>query len=146
MPTVEAILERKGRQVHSISHDATVLEAARRMNEHRIGALVVVREGKVVGIFTERDVLNRVVAAQRDPATTRVDEVMSSPVACCSPQTTRAECRHVMRERRIRHLPVVDDDGKLVGIISIGDINADEGAEQQQTIRYLYEYMYVDWA
>ncbi len=145
MPTVEAILQRKGRQVHSVPHDATVLEAARRMNEHRIGALVVVRENKVVGIFTERDVLNRVVAARRDPATTRVEEVMSSPVACCSPQTTRAECRHVMRERRIRHLPVVDDE-KLVGIVSIGDINADEGEEQQQTIRYLYDYIYVDWS
>lgn len=144
MPTVEAILQRKGRHVHSVPHDATVLEAARRMNEHRIGALVVVREDRVVGIFTERDVLNRVVAAQRDPATTRVQEVMSSPVACCSPQTTRNECRHVMRQRRIRHLPVVDGE-KLVGIISIGDINTDEGEEQQQTIRYLYEYMYVDW-
>lgn len=144
MPTVEAILKRKGRHVHSIPHDATVLEAARRMNEHRVGALVVVREGRVVGIFTERDVLNRVVAAQRDPAHTLVEEVMSAPVACCSPQTTRAECRHVMRERRIRHLPVVEDD-RLVGIVSIGDINADEGEEQQQTIRYLYEYMYVDW-
>ncbi len=144
MPTVDSILQRKGRHVYSIGHDATVLEAARRMNEHRIGALVVVRDGKVVGIFTERDVLNRVVAAQLDPATTRVEQVMSAPVACCTPATTRAECRHVMRQRRIRHLPVVEGD-RLIGIVSIGDIVEDEGAEQQETIRYLYEYMYVDW-
>jgi len=69
---------------------------------------------------------------------------MTTPVACCAPGTSRAECRGVMRGRRIRHLPVVDDD-RLVGIISIGDILQDEGAEQQETIRYLYEYMHGEW-
>lgn len=143
MPNVAEILRRKGTQVTSVPQDATVLEAARLMNQHHIGSLVVTRGDKVVGIFTERDILNRVVAQQRDPGRTRVQEVMSKPVACCSPHTTRAECRQVMKSRRIRHLPVVEND-RLVGIISIGDILEDSEAEQQETIRWLYEYMY-DW-
>ena len=144
MGTVQKIIEKKGAEVFSIDCDAKVLDAAKLMNERRVGALVVVRDDKVVGIFSERDVLNRIVAQQRDPATTVVSDVMTSPVACCSPDTSRAECRAVMRSRRIRHLPVVDDE-RLVGIVSIGDIVQDEGDAQQETIRHLYEYMSVDW-
>lgn len=144
MPTVRDVLSRKGSTVHTIAADATVLAAAKVMNERRIGALVVTRGDKVVGIFTERDILNRVVAASRDAATTRVEEVMTTPIACCSLDTTRAECRSVMRNRRIRHLPVVENE-KLCGIVSIGDLMEDEGAEQQQTIEYLYEYMHGHW-
>jgi CBS domain-containing protein len=114
------------------------------MNEHRIGALVVTEGEHVVGIFTERDILNRVVAQERSPGETRVRDVMTSPVAVCSPDTTTAECRRVMRDRRIRHLPVVDNE-RLVGMVSIGEITADNEAEQSETIRYLYEYMYGGW-
>jgi CBS domain-containing protein len=141
MHTIKEILGNKEQTVFRIAEDATVLEAAGIMNERRIGALVVTRGEKVVGIFTERDILNRVVAQRRDAAETVVRDVMTSPVACCTPETTRAECRTVMRNRRIRHLPVVQDE-RLVGIISIGDLIEDEEAEQQETIRYLYEYMY----
>lgn len=144
MGTVQKIIDKKGGEVFSIGCDANVLDAAKTMNERRIGALVVVRDEKVVGIFTERDILNRVVAEQRDPATTVVEQVMTAPVACCSPETPRAECRAVMRNRRIRHLPVVENE-RLVGIVSIGDIVEDEGAAQQETIQHLYEYMSVDW-
>ncbi len=144
MPTVRDVLSRKGSAVHTIAADATVLAAARVMNERRIGALVVTRGEKVVGIFTERDILNRIVAASRDAAATRVEEVMTAPIACCSLDTTRAECRSVMRNRRIRHLPVVENE-KLCGIVSIGDLMEVEGAEQQQTIEYLYEYMHGHW-
>ena len=144
MHTVQQILETKGKAVFSIAEDATAMDAAKVMNDHHIGALVVTRGEKVVGIFTERDILNRVVAQQRAPAETVVRDVMTTPVACCSPGTSRAECRGVMRGRRIRHLPVVDDQ-RLVGIISVGDILQDEGAEQQETIRYLYEYMHGEW-
>lgn len=145
MPTtVQDILDRKGHKVVHIDADANVLDAAELMNQNRIGGLVVTRGEKVVGIFTERDILCRVVAAGRDPAQTRVYDVMTAPVAVCAPDTTRAECRAVMRDRRIRHLPVVQDE-QLVGIVSIGDILADAEAEQQQTIRYLHEYLYGEW-
>jgi len=144
MPTVQKILDSKGSAVFKIDDQASVLEAAELMNARRVGALVVTHDDNVVGIFTERDVLNRVVAKQLDAASSVVASVMTSPIACCTPQTTRSECRSVMKSRRIRHLPVVSE-GRLLGIVSIGDIVEDEGAEQEETIRYLYEYMHGEW-
>lgn len=144
MTSVRTILEHKCQPVACIDPSATVLDAARIMNERRIGALVVTRGERLVGIFTERDVLNRVVAAQRDPAQTRIEEVMTTPVACCTPETTRAECESVMRKRHIRHLPVVEGD-RVVGMISVHDVLEDEAHEQQQTIRNLYEYMHGEY-
>ncbi len=142
MPTVKEILARKGSQVLTIGPGATVLEAALLMNEHKIGSLVVVREGQVVGMFTERDVLTRVVGEQREPGRTLVGEVMTAEVACCTPETEIEEARGAMKNRRIRHLPLVDGNGRLQGLISIGDLNAYEASNQEQTIYLLQEYMY----
>ena len=111
------------------------------MNERHIGALVVTRREKVIGIFTERDILNRVIAVRSSPDEIAVRDVMTTPVACCRPSTKEGECRSVMRKKRIRHLPVVEDES-LVGIISIGDIIEDESAEKDDTIHYLHEYLY----
>ncbi len=142
MATVNDILIKKGCLVLSVTPDATVLEAANRMNDHRVGALVVLDADRLVGMFTERDVLRRVVGEQRPPATTRVEEVMTTEVACCSPQTPVEEARSAMKNRRIRHLPVVDDEGALRGLVSIGDLNAFEAANQEQTIFLLNEYLH----
>jgi CBS domain-containing protein len=142
MATVRQILERKGTHVHTIEPDATVLEAARRMNEHKIGALVVLAGDEVVGMFTERDVLTRVVGEQRDPASTAVSEVMTTELFCCTPETTIDEARGAMKNRRIRHLPLIDDDRRLRGLISIGDLNAFEASSQELTIYHLQEYLY----
>lgn len=141
MPNVQSILERKGADVATVDRDATVLDAAKRMNERRIGAVVIKEHDKVVGIFTERDVLNRVVAAGRDPAKTRVHEVMTSPMACCRRDTKIADCKSIMSQKRIRHLPVVEE-GVLFGMISAGDILAGEVADKQMEIEYLHEYLY----
>lgn len=141
MVTVGDVLKYKPGPVYRIEVDASVLNAARTMNDHHIGGLVVTRGDEVIGIFTERDVLTRIVAAQRDPSSTPVKDVMSSPVACCTTSTTLEECRTVMTEKRIRHIPVVDDN-RLVGMISIGDILAKRNADQQDTIRYLQDYLY----
>lgn len=141
MGTVKDILAKKGRDVATVTRDQTVLAAAEEMNRRRIGSLVVVEEGTVVGIFTERDILTRVVAARRDPAATRVEEVMTTPVAVCRPDTRIEECRGVMTNQRIRHLPVIAD-GRLAGIVTSGDVLASEMAEQQQTITYLQEYIH----
>ena len=138
---VRDILARKTGEVASISREATVLEAASLMNQHRIGALVVTSGPSVVGIFTERDILRRIVAVQRDAARTQVGEVMSAPVACCRSDSKLTECRAFMTAQRHRHFPVVDDN-RLVGMISIGDIMAYELATQQETIQYLSEYLY----
>lgn len=141
MPTAQDVLAKKTGAVAVIGEEVTVTEAAKIMSDRRIGSLVVVRGEKVVGIFTERDVLNRVVARHLDPLETHVKEVMTTPVACCQPTTKLAECRSVMTEKRIRHLPVVMEN-RLVGMISSGDILALENREQQQTIEYMHEYLY----
>jgi CBS domain-containing protein len=141
MAAVKDILAFKGSQVLSIGPDATVLIAATMMNDHRVGSLVVLDQGRVAGIFTERDVLRRVVGEQRDPARTLVSEVMTSDVVCCQPDTAIEEIRGAMKNRRIRHLPVVDADGRLLGLISIGDLNAQLAMIQEQTIHLLQEYL-----
>jgi CBS domain-containing protein len=141
MVQVRELLERKGPHVLTIGPLASVLQAAILMNEHRVGSLVAVEGGRVVGMFTERDVLQRVVAERRDPDATRVAEVMTAAVVCCSPETTVDEARGVMRDRRIRHLPVADDDGRLLGLISIGDLNAQLQATQEETVFLLTEYI-----
>ncbi len=141
MPTARDIIAKKPKDVAIIDEEATVMEAAKIMSDRHIGSLVVGRLEKVVGIFTERDVLNRVVARHRDPLETIIKDVMTTPVACCQPTTKLAECRSVMTEKRIRHLPVVKEN-RLLGMISIGDILAVERGEQQRTIEYLHEYLY----
>ena len=142
MPTVKNILSEKGSDVLSIRKDATVLEAAALMNEHRTGSVLVVTEEEVVGIFTERDVLRRVVGARRDPADTLVEQVMTTDLTCCEPDTPVEQARAAMRNRRIRHLPVVDEQQKVYGIISIGDLNAHHLDAQELTIHFMREYLY----
>jgi CBS domain-containing protein len=142
MLRIQELLERKGHRVITIDPQMTVLDAAVLMNNHRIGAVVVVEQQRVVGMFTERDVLLRVVAEQREPAKTFVSEVMTTDVVCCTPDTTAEEARGAMRDRRIRHLPVADANGQLLGLISIGDLNANLQATQEQTLFLLTEYLY----
>jgi CBS domain-containing protein len=141
MATVRDVLARKGNSVVSITSDKSVLEAARLMNEQGIGGLVVVEDEELVGVFTERDVLRRVVAERRDPEQTKVSEVMTSNVITCSPGTTLEECRAVMTGKRVRHLPVTGDEG-LVGIVTIGDLLALEVAEGRDTISQLQNYVF----
>jgi CBS domain-containing protein len=142
MATVKEILEVKGTHVLSIGPEASVLDAALLMNEHKIGSLVVMTGGQVIGIITERDVLQRLVVARREPADTPVQEVMTTEVVCCQTNTTLDEARGVLKNRRIRHLPVLDDRQQLCGLISIGDLNAHEAHDQEWTIHILREYIY----
>jgi CBS domain-containing protein len=141
MAIIREILLPKGSQVWSIGTSATALQAALLMNEHKIGALVVIDQGRVAGMFTERDVL-RLVAERRDPAQTSVGDVMTTEVICCAPTTPVDEAKSAMKNRRVRHLPVVGDDERLLGVISIGDLNAYETADHQQTIFMMSEYLY----
>jgi len=142
MAAVRDILALKGPHVLSIGPDATVLDAALLMNEHKVGSLLVKSAGRLVGIITERDLLQRVVAQRRDPAATSVAEVMTAEVACCRPDTTIDEARGVMKNRRIRHLPVLDVNEQLLGLVSIGDLNAWLSHDQEVTIHILHEYIY----
>ena len=142
MATAEQLTAIKGGMIASLPPQATVLKAAQLMNDRHIGSVLVTEGNQLVGIFTERDVLRRVVAEQRDPATTTVVDVMTSPVACAAPHTTLDEIRTVMRDKRIRHVPVVNG-GAVLGMISLGDLNKAEHDGQVETIRYLEQYMSV---
>jgi len=142
MANVQAVVSRKGSQVLTVQPETSVLDASVLMNEHKIGALIVVDLGRVCGIFTERDVLRRIVADQQDPATTRVSQVMTREVVTCRPEMDLDESRNLFMERRIRHLPVTDEDGKLLGMISIGDLNAWDLNGQECKIAALEQYLY----
>lgn len=142
MATIKDILSEKGRHVSSIGPEATALDAALLMNEHKIGSLVVIQSGRVEGIITERDILQRVVVTRRDPAGARVNDTMTREVVCCTEETTVDEARGVMKNRRIRHMPVVNARRELLGLISIGDLNAHLATDQEVTIHFLHEYLY----
>jgi CBS domain-containing protein len=141
MPTVTDVIAKKGKEVVTAPISASVLEAARLMNDRGIGGVVVTENGRVVGIFSERDILRRVVAEQRDPSTTVLRDVMTTPVVDAPPDTTLEDCRAIMTERRIRHIPILDGD-VLCGIITIGDILASQVREQENQIAYLNAYVY----
>lgn len=142
MATVGNILRTKGSHVITIEPEATVLAAAKLMNEHHIGSVVVVGpQREPLGIFTERDVLTRIVAAERSPSKTLVREVMTTRILTCSPETSAEAVRHTMRSHRVRHIPVIDG-GKLVGMISLGDLNTAEVQVLCETIQYLEQYAF----
>jgi CBS domain-containing protein len=143
MPIVQDILSSKGSTVHSISSDSTVLQAVQKMNQQKIGALMVMDDDdRVLGIFTERDVLRRVVGELRDPGHVRVGDVMTKDVICCAPDADLDEVGAIMKNRRIRHLPVCGDDGRMHGMISIGDLNAFNASQQEATITFLNDYVF----
>ena len=142
MATVQEILTKKGQQILSIGTRASSLDAALLMNRHKVGSLLVMEGEAVVGIITERDLLERVLAGRRDPARTSVEDVMTAEVLCCQPHTSIEEARSVMKNRRVRHLPVVAEDGQLHGMISIGDLNAYEAYSQELTIHVMTEYIH----
>src|SRR5262245_47592957 len=142
MPTVSEILDIKGSQVMTIGPAATVLDAAFLMNEHKIGSLVVMANRQVVGIISERDILTRVVVPRLDPGVTSVQDVMTTEVVCCQPHTKLDEARGVLKNRRIRHLPVLDEGQQLCGLVSIGDLNAHQTHDHELTIHILQEYIY----
>lgn len=143
MGSVADILRQKsGQRLQSIHPSETVLAATQLMNEHGIGALLVMDDdATLVGIFTERDVLRRVVAVEQLPSRVSVADVMTTEVACCTPDTSIDDARSIFRQYRIRHLPVLTDDGDVQGVISIGDLNAYHSNHQEVTIHYLHEYM-----
>jgi CBS domain-containing protein len=119
---VAALLERKGSDVHAVASTITIAEAVAEMNRKRIGCIVVIDDGVLAGIFTERDVLRRVVGANLDPKTVRMADVMTKNVHTIPPDATVERTMVLFAEMRCRHIPVVEG-GRLKGLISIGDIS-----------------------
>lgn len=144
MALIQDILTIKGSKVYTITPDATVYEAVARMNQHKLGALVVVNRDdphEPIGIFTERDVMRRVVGQLRYADLVVVGEVMTRDMVTCSPNLPIDEAAAIMQDQRIRHLPVLDDNSRLCGMLSIGDINAWHVSRANATISELNEYI-----
>ena len=120
--SISALLEGKGRALRTVPTTVTVAEAVREMNHHKIGSVLVMEGETLAGIFTERDVMTRVIAAEIDPKTTPITQVMSAKVLTIEPDTTVQQVMDIFAERRCRHLPVTSG-GKLLGLISIGDVS-----------------------
>jgi len=119
---ISALLERKGPLVHAVAPTMTVAEAVAEMNRQRVGSVLVMEGARLCGIFTERDVLRRVVGASLDPTATRVADVMTDQLITIVPETTVEDALLVFTEKRCRHLPVVVD-GRLIGVLSSGDVS-----------------------
>jgi CBS domain-containing protein len=137
---LERLLEYKGGAVETVSPATTIMEAVTRMNDRHIGSLLIMEDDRLVGIFTERDVLTRVVPAGMDPKRTPVSEVMTRQLITVAPTTTVQEAMMVVTDTRRRHLPVVHG-GKLIGMVSIGDLTRWMVRDQQRTIDDLIDYV-----
>src|SRR5690242_15567169 len=118
--TVASILKRKGSAVYSVAPDATVFDAIRTMAEKSVGALLVLSGGRLEGIISERDYARKVVLEGKHSKDTLVREIMSSPVISVSPEHNMDDCMQIVTENRIRHLPVIDRGGQVLGVVSIG--------------------------
>ncbi|HUJ10082.1 MAG TPA: CBS domain-containing protein [Verrucomicrobiae bacterium] len=140
MYTVRHLLQEKGNQVWSIAPQASVYDALQLMADKNIGALLVIENNKVVGIFTERDYARKVVLHGRSSKTTTVGELESVDVLYVSPDDSIENCMAIMTDKRLRHLPVLEGD-KLVGLVSIGDVVKAVISDREFTIRELERYI-----
>ena len=140
MTTVRHLLAQKGYEICSISPDDSVFDAIKMMAEKNIGSLVVIEDGRLVGIITERHYARNVVLKGRTSPQTRVREIMQTNVVCVRLDHRVEECMAVMTSKLVRHLPVVDD-GKLLGIVSIGDLVKSTISDQRFVIEQLEHYI-----
>ncbi len=138
--SVSLLLERKGSAVHTLAPSASVAEAVQLMNKAKISSVIITDQERIAGIFTERDVLRRVVGDNLDPKTTPVSLVMSASVATIAPSTSVEESLRLFSQRGCRHLPVLDGD-RIAGLISVGDISRwiseAHRAEAEQLKKYI---------
>jgi CBS domain-containing protein len=137
---VLSVLRLKAPGVWSISPDSTVYEAIERMADKRVGALVVLRDGKLAGIVSERDYARKVILRSKHSQETRVHEIMTAPVISVGPDHSIHECMRIMSTNRVRHLPVVEGE-TVVGMVSIGDLVNWIIRSQEQTINHLHNYI-----
>jgi CBS domain-containing protein len=137
---IRDILRRKGEEVYSVGPLATGIDAVNAMNDHHVGSVLVCEGGYPVGVFSERDVLVRVVAAQRDPRQTLVRDVMTTRLHTASPDDTLLDVMRLMTDRRCRHVPVMEGE-ILIGLVSIGDLTKATQYNLRQEVRELSSYI-----
>lgn len=142
--SVADMLEAKGTTVHAIGPRDTVYDAIARMNEHRVGALVVMDGEHLVGIVSERDYTRKIALLGRASKETKVDEIMTTDVITVTPRTSLAECLHIVTRHSIRHLPVLEG-ARVAGLISIGDLVRAVLVQQAETIESLNSFIGSDY-
>jgi CBS domain-containing protein len=140
MKSVEKVLRTKGSEAWHIAPQASVYEALQLMSEKEVGSILVLEEGEVVGIFTERDYARKLILKGKFSKDTAVRELMTQEVLYVEPQNTIEDCMVLMTNNRVRHLPVMEN-GKLVGIVSLGDMVKHIISEQESTIAQLEKYI-----
>ena len=140
MKTVAQLLRTKPAGIVSIRPDAVVLDAIKLLAEKSVGALVVLEDGRLVGIVSERDYARKIILQGKSSATALVSEIMTREIVSVTPAHTNVDCMTLMTEQRIRHLPVLDN-AQVVGVLSMGDILKDLISEQQFTIDQLTNYI-----
>jgi CBS domain-containing protein len=138
--SVRLVLKQKGQDIWYVSPDACVYDAIEIMAEKYVGALLVVADGNLVGVVSERDYARKVILQGKSSKQTQVKEIMTSPAIFVTPEHTVEDSMRIMTEKHIRHLPVVDD-GKILGVVSIGDLVKWMISAQQQTISQLHSYI-----
>ena len=141
MKTVRLLLRSKGNDVLSVAPATTVFEALRLMAEKNVGAVLVLEGERLVGIFSERDYARKVILKGKSSKETLVREIMSSHVLYVRPEQTTEDCMALMTGKRVRHLPVLDEEQRVVGVISIGDVVKDIISEQEFMIEQLQNYI-----
>jgi CBS domain-containing protein len=139
--TVRQIIEAKRHKLLSISPDATVYDALKTMAEHEIGALVVLRDGHLAGIFSERDYARKIILHGKSSKETLVSEIMTPRVVCVGPEQSVDQCMALMTDKRVRHLPVLEHK-RVIGVISIGDVVKEVISEQRFVIEQLEQYIH----
>jgi CBS domain-containing protein len=142
MKIVRDILEKKGSAVWTIEPSATVREALTEMAGKNVGALVVVDKARVVGVISERDYARKVVMSETSSLDALVAQVMVKDPVCVTPGHTVRECMSLMTDRRVRHLPVLDQDNSLVGLVSIGDVVSGVLSECESKVDELQSFVY----
>ena len=140
MTKISQLLLNKGNQIWSIEPKTTIFEALEIMSEKEIGALLVMEEEKLVGIFSERDYARKVILKGKSSKNTPVGELMTKKVFYIDPQKTISDCMAMMTTKRIRHVPVIEDE-KVIGIVTIGDVVNQIITEQEVTIHHLENYI-----
>ncbi len=141
METVKYLLQAKGSDVWSVGPDDSVLTALRLMADKNIGAVLVLEDGQLAGIMSERDYARKVILRDKSSHNTPVRHIMTSEVVCVRPDQTLTKCLALMTEKHIRHLPVVDRENNLLGLVSIGDVVKAVIEEQQILINHLEDYI-----
>lgn len=140
MKLIKHILEVKGNDVWTITPDEAVYDALQLMADKNVGALVVAKDGQIIGVISERDYARKVILKGKSSRETLVREIMTSPAICVTPDKTVEQCLALMTDKHIRHLPVVDD-GKLVGVVSVGDLVKSIIDSQKELIRQLENFI-----